>query len=348
MADRSSGLNQVLARSFNERLIMSLLLQNDGMTRLQLGQASGLSAQTISVIVRALERDRLISKGEAVRGRIGPPTTPIRLNPDGAFSIGLHIGISVLEAALIDFVGTPLMLKSSPIGNFDAENILAGLSSLVVDMTEECGPVRKSGLTGIGITMPRNFDDPTLSDAVHDIDLEDEMRNRTGLEVFIQNDVTATAGAESMFGAARNLGDHLFFYLGRTIQPRLILGGRIYSGSIAVPHLKMQTAEFPDFNALKQAPDQVGPQMATWIRTCSEGLTRLILDFGKFASVPDVVISGPVRDDIADEIVRLTRDEITATKPETSIAASTLGPWALTIGAAALPFHTRFMADMLY
>ncbi|MEP4430747.1 MAG: MarR family transcriptional regulator, partial [Hyphomicrobiales bacterium] len=68
IADGSGGLNQIRVRSYNERLIMSLLLQNNGMSRMQMGKISGLSAQTISVIVRGLERDGLISRGEAQSG----------------------------------------------------------------------------------------------------------------------------------------------------------------------------------------------------------------------------------------------------------------------------------------
>jgi hypothetical protein len=105
IADRASGLNAPTVRSYNERLVLSLLLQNMGISRLEIGERTGLSAQTVSVIVRSLEQEGLVSKGEAQRGRVGPPTIPLSLNPKGAFSVGVSFGESAATVALIDFVG---------------------------------------------------------------------------------------------------------------------------------------------------------------------------------------------------------------------------------------------------
>jgi predicted ArsR family transcriptional regulator len=74
IADRATGLNSGSVRSYNERLILSLLLQNDAITRVEMGERTGLSAQTISVLVRSLEQEGLVSRGEAQKGRVGPPT----------------------------------------------------------------------------------------------------------------------------------------------------------------------------------------------------------------------------------------------------------------------------------
>ncbi len=53
IADRATGLNSVSVRSYNERLVLSLLLQNKSTTRLEIGERTGLSAQTVSVLVRS-------------------------------------------------------------------------------------------------------------------------------------------------------------------------------------------------------------------------------------------------------------------------------------------------------
>ena len=72
VGDRGGGLNQTSVRTYNERLVMSLLRQRTSLSRMELGQHSGLSAQTVSVIVRALEKDGLVLPGEVQRGRVGP------------------------------------------------------------------------------------------------------------------------------------------------------------------------------------------------------------------------------------------------------------------------------------
>ena len=91
IADRATGLNSVSVRSYNERLVLSLLLQNKSTTRLEIGERTGLSAQTVSVLVRSLEHEGLVALGAAQKSRIGPPTVPIELNPEGAYSVGLSV-----------------------------------------------------------------------------------------------------------------------------------------------------------------------------------------------------------------------------------------------------------------
>ncbi len=43
-------------------------------------------------------------------------------------------------------------------------------------------------------------------------------RGRPRLEVFVQNDVTAAANGESMFGVARELDNYLLFYIGAKVS----------------------------------------------------------------------------------------------------------------------------------
>jgi predicted NBD/HSP70 family sugar kinase len=49
--------------------------------------------------------------------------------------------------------------------------------------------------------------------------------------VFVQNDITAAAAGESLFGAAKNPPDFLFFYLGARLHSRLILNHLINNGN---------------------------------------------------------------------------------------------------------------------
>ncbi|MDE3122078.1 MAG: MarR family transcriptional regulator, partial [Paracoccaceae bacterium] len=78
-------------RAHNERLVLSLV-RHEPMAKSDIARITGLSAQTVSVIMRSLEADGLLLRGEPIRGRIGQPSVPMHLNPEGAFFFGVKIG----------------------------------------------------------------------------------------------------------------------------------------------------------------------------------------------------------------------------------------------------------------
>ena len=95
-------------RAQNERLVLSLVRQHGALAKSDIARITGLSAQTVSVIMRALEQDGLLLRGEPVRGRIGQPSVPMSLNPKGAFFLGLKIGRRSADLTLVDFLGRVL------------------------------------------------------------------------------------------------------------------------------------------------------------------------------------------------------------------------------------------------
>ena len=47
----------------------------------------------------------MLKREAPLRGRVGQPTVPVSLDPEGAFSIGLKIGRRSCDLVLVDFCG---------------------------------------------------------------------------------------------------------------------------------------------------------------------------------------------------------------------------------------------------
>ncbi len=77
------GTNQSGMRAHNERLVLSLVRSHGALAKSDIARITGLSAQTVSVIMRELEQDGLLARGEPVRGRVGQPSVPMHLAADG-------------------------------------------------------------------------------------------------------------------------------------------------------------------------------------------------------------------------------------------------------------------------
>ncbi|WP_354066463.1 ROK family transcriptional regulator [Devosia sp. 2618] len=362
--DRVGGLNQISVRSYNERLIMSLLRQHGQLSRMELGQRSGLSAQTISVIVRALERDELVVLGDAQRGRVGPPTTPLSLRADGAFSIGVKIGMKSTDLVLIDFLGQ-VQHRIGYIYDFpDSDLIFDRLATDLETLRSAIAPAHRSRLTGIGIAVPEgieNLDLTDMSDAAArrwaEVDFEARVGAIAGMDVHIQNDVTAAAGAEMIFGAARQLNDFAYFFVGGTTSCRLALGHRIYAGkrfinqtitSLSDLYADLAPTDRDAGNAIWRGdttwPD-FGPAQSAWIKRCATDLTDAITALSSFVDIRMVIIDGRVPRPIADALRDQVADHLTTHFADVTVQGGTIGSFSKAVGAAALCLHSRYMVE---
>jgi len=92
-------------RLYNERLILSLARRFGPLSKIEVARMTGLSVQSTSTIMNRLQADGLLKRQTPLRGRVGQPTVPVSLDPEGAFSIGLKIGRRSFDLVLIDFCG---------------------------------------------------------------------------------------------------------------------------------------------------------------------------------------------------------------------------------------------------
>jgi len=86
---RPRGSNHVGMRQYNERVLLQAIRLHGELPKAELARLTHLSNQTVSMIVNALLEDGLVVKREPLRGRIGQPSVPIALNPDGAYALGV-------------------------------------------------------------------------------------------------------------------------------------------------------------------------------------------------------------------------------------------------------------------
>ena len=104
-ATRPVGSNQVGMRQFNERIVLQAIRLHGSLAKADVARLTRLSMQTASMIVDRLIDDGLLVKQARVRGRIGQPSVPIALQPDGAYTIGIKVGRRSLDVLALDFVG---------------------------------------------------------------------------------------------------------------------------------------------------------------------------------------------------------------------------------------------------
>jgi predicted NBD/HSP70 family sugar kinase/biotin operon repressor len=232
------GTSQSGVRLYNERLVLSLIRQYKEVPKAELARLTGLSAQTVSVIVRQLEKDGLVMKAEAQRGKVGQPLTPFKLNPDGAFSIGLKVGRRSGDLVLLDLAGEVRKIVRQPYYFPTPAQFLVfaekGIAKLLADLPME----KRKRISGLGIAAPFelwNWEEEVgapheVLEAWRDFDVMGEVAKISDYPVHPCNDATAACAAELLFGAGHKARDFAYFYVGYFVGGGLVLNGSLYQG----------------------------------------------------------------------------------------------------------------------
>src|SRR3712207_3062520 len=86
------GGNSAQVRHFNERVILTLLRRLGTASKADLARHARLTQNTAGQIVRELEGQRLVRSEGKRSGARGQPATILRLDPQGAYSVGVKLG----------------------------------------------------------------------------------------------------------------------------------------------------------------------------------------------------------------------------------------------------------------
>lgn len=232
------GSNQSGMRAYNERLLLSLVRQKGSLAKSEIARITGLSAQTVSVIIRALEHEGLLIRNEPVRGKIGQPSVPMSLNPDGAFFFGLKIGRRSAELILTDFLGAVRDRRRLVYRYPVPAAIVRFVNSSISTISAALPAVAIARINGMGIAMPFQFWDWAAAigvpasemDAWKTTDIRADIAQSYPFPVLIENDATSACSAELVFGTTAPARSFLYFYIAFFIGGGLVLDGAVYSG----------------------------------------------------------------------------------------------------------------------
>jgi predicted NBD/HSP70 family sugar kinase len=269
---RQRGSNHVGMRQFNERVVLQAIRQNGSLPKAELARLTGLTSQTIGLIAARLEEDELLIRHDAVRGRVGQPSIPLALNPDGAFAIGIKIGRRSADCLLVDFTGKVRSRKSLQYPFPDAKTLLPALSDNIQLLQGELRTLTHR-LVGVGVAAPFSLGGwhsllgLSDADAQHwnQLDLAAEVQAMTHLPVKFAKDTSAACVAELVAGRGRDLKSFLYLFVDTFVGGGLVIHSHLHTGvhgnAGAVASLPMNVAD----GALRaQAPGQLIDQASLW------------------------------------------------------------------------------------
>jgi predicted NBD/HSP70 family sugar kinase len=235
----SRGTTQSGVRLYNERLVLSLIRLHGSLPKAEMARLTGLSAQTVSVIVRQLEADGLLKRLAPQRGKVGQPLVPFELSPDGAFAIGLKVGRRSGDLMLLDLTGKVRRTIHRPYRFPSPQELLGFVRTGVEELISDLDAGQRKRISGLGIASPFelwNWAEEVgaplgVMEAWRDFDLQGEIEKLVPWPVHFCNDASAACAAELLFGKGQDYRDFAYFYLGYFIGGGIVLNGSLYLGT---------------------------------------------------------------------------------------------------------------------
>lgn len=232
------GITQTGVRLANERAVLTLIAGIPGVSNADIARRSGLGPQTTARILADLEARDLIIRGEVLRGRRGQPATPYRLNPDGAFSIGVQIGWQHVEVLLQNIGGQPVALTRRSYAYPNPHEVFAAVTADIETAVAGLSPVQRERLAGIGVTSPGNFG-PLLDrlgapEGVRgewaDLDIGQRLHRETGISTMWVNDGSAASWREITVQPTPRPKGVAVFFVGTFVGGGIVTGGSLLEG----------------------------------------------------------------------------------------------------------------------
>ena len=232
------GHNSVQLRRYNERLLLQTLRRAGEASKADLARKTYLTNTAVGSIVQSLEEADLIAYGGRRSEGRGQPATMIRLNPKGAFGVGVRLDRDSIETVLVDFDGAILARRRHDCILPSPAQTLEMVRTDIDAVLAVLGSAERKRLAGVGLAQPFNLgawlDQLVLTTpdfhAWDEIDFSDQLGKATGLPVFSENDGNAAAIAELFYGCGRNHEDFIYLFLGPVIGCGIALEGDCLRG----------------------------------------------------------------------------------------------------------------------
>ena len=238
MRDRKRGTVRDLRRENRAAVLWSLYLDQPR-SRHELSTATGLSAASVTNVIRELIDEGVVIETGLAESDGGRPRAMLGMNPEYGYVIGVDVGETRTRVELFDLSMAERATAEYPL-HPDAEHdvavvvgqIASGLDTVLAD-----GGIDRAAILGVGIGVPGIIERGPEA-LVHGqtygwdaVPLGRLLRAHTDLPLRFDNGAKTMGQAELWFGAGRGARNAVMILIGSGVGASLIAGGVTYQGA---------------------------------------------------------------------------------------------------------------------
>ncbi|MGW8377188.1 ROK family transcriptional regulator [Streptomyces sp. ODS28] len=228
------GSQSSLHRANLERVVRAVRMAGS-LTQAEIARTTGLSAATVSNIVRELKDGGTVQVTPTSSG--GRRARAVSLSGDAGAVVGVDFGHSHLRVAVGNLAHQVLAEEAEPIDvDASAAEGFDRAEQLVQRLIEATGIPREK-LIGVGLGVPGPIDvasgalgSTAILPGWAGINPREELASRLGVPVYVDNDANLGALGEQVWGAGGGSADLAYIKVASGVGAGLVVNGQIYRG----------------------------------------------------------------------------------------------------------------------
>ncbi|MDO5641558.1 MAG: ROK family transcriptional regulator [Paracoccus sp. (in: a-proteobacteria)] len=376
------GSNPERNRAHNRRVVLEVIRMQGHLGRAEIARRARLTAQAVANIVEdLLDEGLLIELGRRRQGR-GQPPIQFAVNPDGPLTAGVEIAADHIVTALLDLSGGLRAHSIRPLGDPGPDSVPRQVADEMRRLEGTLGADR-GRLLGLGVVMPGPFEiegmssvGPATLPGWTGTDPAALFARATGQHVVVENDATAAAVGERLYGAGRQLGSFCYLYFGVGLGLGVIQEGRPLRGAFGnageighiglVPRkgrvhrgpagalervvsvfalrerLAMAGTYVATVEDIQRLHEQGDPVLAEWITTAADYLAPTVAMLENIFDPETVIFGGGLPDTVLEAVMTALAPLPVSVatrqiRPTPRVMRGQTGQLTAALGAAALP-----------
>nr|WP_263323388.1 ROK family protein [Neobacillus sp. Marseille-Q6967] len=190
-------------KKINRSLIISKIIEHGMISRAELAKITGLNKATVSVQAAELLAEELLIETHQEHKNLGRRPIMLSINQQAGYALGIDLDHKEVTFTLSDLKGCPLEIKKLELTTSDYNQIFELLALQIKDFQNQYSNTRYGvigvviGIHGVVNNTEEIYFVPHLQ--WRNKDLKEDLKNKTGLTVYIENNANLCSIAEKVY-----------------------------------------------------------------------------------------------------------------------------------------------------
>lgn len=229
--------DQDFMKKQNKLTVFEMIKQRHPISRTTIAQQTGMSPTTVSRIVGELSDQGYLQVSDQVSAGLGRKSTLLGIADNSVLSVGVELDRTVMNVGIVNLQSKLVSSRRySRKPDEPVETTLLRIRDAINELMDQEN-VDRTRIVGVGVGLPGivNNDEGIVVFSVQlawkNVQLAERLKQLTGFEIAVDNELKVKALAEHVEGAAVGANRIALLGFGQGVGSAIILNGEIYRGA---------------------------------------------------------------------------------------------------------------------